>query len=392
MYELYKVFWNQTHHSIIANFYCNIIRYIFDCPNCDKYFSYSMKNIFRINVKTVKYFRDLTYPERINNKINLDECFRCYSGAYKKNCLNCNNENAKRYTRIIIPANVLIISLERKKENRNYQGDIFFEQNFDLANFISTTRAKNKKSKYILKACISFDGKKYLADCYLKNEGNWYRFIDENKEKLSSFEEIYKYEPQMLIYELDNNNNNQDNNINQFYLNNNKNIINNNNLINNNNNINNINLINQNFNNNNNNFNLNGNNNGFFNKNININDNNNFINNNININANNNNIINNNANLNSNINNFKILNTNNKNIINLFANNNNNINNFNLNSNNNNNDNNNIFNNNNNLINNNNYNSNLNDKNNNNNTNLIINSNNFNNNQNNIPNNNNNFK
>ena len=273
MFELYKDFWNQTQHSIISNFFITIIRYIIDCPNCGQYFSYGMKNLFRINVDTAKYFRDKTYPDKINSKINLDDCITCYVGGYKKKCLNCINENTYRYTRIIIPAKVLIIVLERKIGNRNYMGDVYFEQNLDIKKFVSTTRVANINSKYILKACIScisYDNIniKYFADCYLKNqEGNWYRFMDGKKEKLYNFEEIYKYEPQVLIYELNdnygqiNNNNNKNNNINYFIINNNNNLINNNNNFNNN-------IIN-----NNNNFNNNINNNNFINNNNNLNNN-----------------------------------------------------------------------------------------------------------------------
>jgi hypothetical protein len=95
---------------------------------------------------------------------------------------------------------------------------------------------------------------KYFADCYVKpyncNNGAWYRFMDNQIRILDNVnEEINKYEPQMLIYELDEDyfnsiqQNNQ--NINQFNYNNqmnNNNQMNINNQINNN-NINNNNLI-----------------------------------------------------------------------------------------------------------------------------------------------------
>jgi hypothetical protein len=97
---------------------------------------------------------------------------------------------------------------------------------------------------------------KYFADCYVKpynyNNGAWYRFMDNQIRILDNVnEEINKYEPQMLIYELDedyfntiqqiNQNINQFNSINQMNINNNPMNINNNQMNNYNNQMNNYN-------------------------------------------------------------------------------------------------------------------------------------------------------
>ena len=87
--------------------------------------------------------------------------------------------------------------------------------------------------EYVLKGCISYglisnNNWKYIADVNLdannNSQGRWIRYIDANRYILESFKRIYDYEPQILIYQLnnleENINNNNNNNINNNILNN----------------------------------------------------------------------------------------------------------------------------------------------------------------------------
>ena len=324
MFELFKEFWNQTQNSIISQNFFIIERYTYKCLNCQSYYFYGIKNLFRIDVSTTKYFRDLAYPDKAHTNINLDDCLTCYCGGYKRVCKICGNPNMDRYTRIIFPSKVLIFAFEREKNNNDNNksiGDVDFETNIDIDNYISKTRTVglNINSHYILKACISLRDK-YFADCYLNvnNNYSWYRYTDGEKQILSSKKEIFTHQPQILIYEIDEKYNKQINNNNQINYND--------NFVNNNNNFNNLN-----------NYNFNNNlNNNILNNNINNNFNNNQINNNLNnnkftslqlnnnfyniFNANkiNNNLNNNNAlQLNNNFNNNNLNNNNQLNNINV---------------------------------------------------------------------------
>jgi hypothetical protein len=110
-----------------------------------------------------------------------------------------------------------MIYLERN--NHSFHGDVDIINQFNICNYysISRTSGLNYNPNYILKACISYcNTGKYFADCFVKNNnmnnrGYWYRFMDNQIKFLENpLMEINEYEPQLLLYELD-----------DFYFNNN---------------------------------------------------------------------------------------------------------------------------------------------------------------------------
>jgi len=280
IYCLFISFFKQTQNSMICDFFFNVEKYTYKCTNCGFYYFYGIKKIFRIDVDTTLKYRNLAFPNRRNTKLTLDECFRAYIGGKEMNCKFCHQNNSTYlYTKICCSTRVLIIYLERR--NHCFYGDVDIISHFNIADYFSISRTSGMRINpyYVLKACISYCNMgKYFADCYVNpyncNNGAWYRFMDNQIRILDNVnEEINKYEPQMLIYELDedyfnyiqqngqninqfNNNNQMNNNINQ--MNNNDDQMNNINQINinddqsNNNQINQFNQINQ-INNNNNN-------------------------------------------------------------------------------------------------------------------------------------------
>ena len=195
MFNLYMEFFNQTQNSLIADNFFNIERYLYQCPNCNQYFSYGMKTVLRIDVQEVFNHRNTKSSSNNNNKIDINDCFNYYNDKI-----------------------TLIIVFERNNHYNNYN-DIDFPINLDIKDFISQKRSSmfNINTNYVLNSCISYDVNynNYFADCCIKknNNTNYYRFINGDVLYINDLIEIYKYETQVLIYELSS----QVNNINNYY-------------------------------------------------------------------------------------------------------------------------------------------------------------------------------
>ena len=207
MYMLFLQFIFETQNSIISNQLFNTVRYMFNCPNCGLYYSFGLQNIFRMKLDTIRYHRDKSMPMKIGNNLNLSELFIHYSGGNYSICKHCNYNKTKRYTRICFPAKTVIISLERK--NHCFYKDVDFSFNFDIREYISKTKTKgiNINTNYELKAVISYtkfgNEGKYFADCKIKSGMNhiWIRYVDKYYFTIKP-QNIFDNEPQILIYEV----------------------------------------------------------------------------------------------------------------------------------------------------------------------------------------------
>ena len=231
MFNLFKEFFCETQNSFISGNFYNIERHTFNCQKFGLYYFYNMKNIFRINVDTVKFYRNAVYPN-FNNKISLDDLFLYYFTPHKKICKNCSNLGDED-TKIKINNNVIIVSLDRNSHSNNYKNDVDFRVNINMGKYFCV----QSKCNYSLKAFIAFDGKKFISYCYINSQ--WYKYIDNNGEKIETFNDLLLYEPEIFIYEININQNCNNNNQNN-YNNNQYNNYNNNNYDNNNNSINNL--------------------------------------------------------------------------------------------------------------------------------------------------------
>ena len=236
IYMQFLMFIMKTQNSIISNDFFNTVRYTYDCQMCGKYFFYGLQNIYRMNIDTIRYFRDKAFPMKQGTNLDLSELFTCYSGGTYNNCRNCGNNRCPRYTRICFPAKTIIISLERK--NHPFKNDINILSHFDLLPFISKTRTAglNLNTIYELKAVISYinfgNQGKYFSDCKIRINNNqmWVRYIDSFYQIIQP-NDVCIYEPQILIYEIYNPPQAMQNNINNNMFNNNTIIGNNNDYI-----------------------------------------------------------------------------------------------------------------------------------------------------------------
>jgi len=211
MYYLFLMFFKQTQNSMFSDYFFNVEKYTTKCNFCGTIYFYAIKKILRFDINKFKIYRDNAFPLKKFCNLDLDECFRCYIGGTSCLCQSCGNK-AIKYTKICCSTKILIIYLDRG-DNHSFKGDINFPFQFNLINYYSIKRANsiNFNPIYNLKACISYDNNtsKYFADCLVKNNFNyngvWCRFMDNQVRILDNYlNEIRNYEPQMLIYELDN--------------------------------------------------------------------------------------------------------------------------------------------------------------------------------------------
>ena len=225
IYMQFLMFIMKTQNSIISNDFFNTVRYTYVCQMCGKYFFYGLQNIYRMNIDTIRYFRDKAKPMKQGTNLDISELFTCYSGGTYNNCRNCGNNRCPRYTRICFPAKTIIISLERK--NHPFKNDINILSHFDLGPFISKTRTAglNLNTIYELKSVISYinfgNHGKYFSDCKIRINNNqmWVRYIDSFYQIIQP-NDVCIYEPQILIYEIYNPTQAMQNNINNMFNNN----------------------------------------------------------------------------------------------------------------------------------------------------------------------------
>ena len=229
MYNLFCSFFQQTQNSVISNNFFNILKNEIDCNSCGKLFYYDYKYVIKFDIDKYKIYRNESAPEKKMQNLTLDDCFDCFTGGVNKKCNNCQNQNAKYYCSIASNPKLLILALIRK--NHSYKCDVDFTNKLNIFGYCES---KNKNiTSYNLKACISMCGPvKYYADILINNY--WFRYYIKEKKMLGDVKaEIHRFEPQLLFYELEENNmpnvhNSQSLNLPNYFLKNVNNVMNNN--------------------------------------------------------------------------------------------------------------------------------------------------------------------
>ena len=123
---------------------------------------------------------------------------------------------SKEKTTLFSSTKVLILRF--KRASYNLKCDIDFDFQFNINDMdISNNNVEARRNNYYLKSIVSLyqfrNCSKYFSDVYIND--NWYRFCDiyDSAMNINDDKCLKKYEPQMLIYEL-----NEDNNhTNPFY-------------------------------------------------------------------------------------------------------------------------------------------------------------------------------
>ena len=210
IYREFLLFVIKTYNSMVSADFYSSFRHIFNCPDCNFFFYYGIQPILRMNLDIFRQMRDSKNPNKKGTNLYLRELLACYCSDIPTKCGHCGKD-AIRQTKICLPAKTIIISLERA--THSLKPDVNFSLNFNFVDFISKskTQGMNLNTNYELKAVISYihfvnDGK-YFADCKIRggNSGDfWMRYVDSNYFIIQA-DDIYQYEPQILVYEINNN-------------------------------------------------------------------------------------------------------------------------------------------------------------------------------------------
>ena len=203
-FKLFANYVDQTQNSFISNYFNGIQKYMITCPNCQIMYNYGFKKIFRFNLDELLILRNQSNPIRIGQPLSLNECFQYSFNRKQCQCQLCANIFTNEYQKMYQASNVLIIAFNRMNHSYNYQCDVrFYNPNFDISNFLINSNSENKK--YFLKAVISCYGfNKYFTDVLIN--GYFYRIMDVKSGqdvKMIDNNKIFKYEPMLLIYEVD---------------------------------------------------------------------------------------------------------------------------------------------------------------------------------------------
>ena len=203
--SLFEEYCRNTQDSIISkNFYYSEITNII-CNNCgSKIFNCSLNPLIEIDIQ--RYISQRP-PELSQGNITLKECLNYYINSNPSTCPNCQN-NASMFKLLINDSKTLIFYLNRNTHNGF--NDINFDLELDVSNCFNKDKTKSKVyTKYDLRACLCYSGNYgYFVDYNIKGQnGNiWFRF--NNQYKRISINELYVYEPIILIYESSENNKN----------------------------------------------------------------------------------------------------------------------------------------------------------------------------------------
>ena len=252
MENMFIEYLNKMHaNSVIFKYFFWIEKNLYLCNKCGSYYDFIINHIFSMNIVDIYNYKNRLYPNRVQSKISLDDCFDYYCNYTYIPCEYCNSPINK--TKKIFNGKTLIIRF--KRNNLGNVNDVDFPNQFNFSKHSGLAVNDNSYNLYVLKSCISFgtigNNRKYFADINVDvgNTGKWVRYVDSSIFDLSD-NDITFFEPQLLIYELKNlesnynNNPNMPNNNGNIPQNNiNKNFQNNNN----NNNFNNVQNVNNNF-------------------------------------------------------------------------------------------------------------------------------------------------
>jgi len=218
MYNLFCKFYQQTTNSVISQYFYNIEKYFTLCFKCDKIFYYDHKLIITFDLDKFISLRNQEFLNNISPNISLAQCFYYYQKEKFCQCPICRSPMSREQTQILFSTKVLILRF--KRSFHKLRGDVNFETEFNINNMInSNTNRETMSKKYHLKSIISLyqskNGFKYFSDVCINNI--WYRFCDNNDLNINirniNINNLKEYEPQMLIYELEKDNNQ----LNPFY-------------------------------------------------------------------------------------------------------------------------------------------------------------------------------
>lgn len=208
VFNIFNDYFKKTQNSFISQNFFNIQKNMMTCPVCKSLYNYRYTKIIKFNLDELVFIRNQINPQKANNNISLNDCFRYNNKMRPINCFQGCKKSAYQFQSVYNASNVLIIFFKRHNRQNNFKNDVKFYDKFDISQFIINKNVQN--TNYILKAIISsYTNGKYCS--YVLINKNFYQFMDcpgMNEVKLiKDTNELMIYEPHILIYELDYQNN-----------------------------------------------------------------------------------------------------------------------------------------------------------------------------------------
>jgi hypothetical protein len=200
MYNLYYQSYFSSNNSIISQLFFYIVRKTIKCFNkcCPVIYDFECENIFIVDTD---YYKNIN-PLKNNERLTLGYCLFKYIEKYQQMICNmCQVCTANVYKKIFDPSKVLIIYFKRNYHiNKN---DIIFPIDINISDYVCSKR-KLQHPYYTLKSCIFYcEPDKYYTFTSFDNQ--WYKSTNEQSLIICNKEELYIYEPIIIIYELNEN-------------------------------------------------------------------------------------------------------------------------------------------------------------------------------------------
>ena len=166
---------------------------IYNSQNLDNltYYNYELFNCLIFPLEEIKSDVDMSYSYNKNsimnnNVVSIYECFEynqkteTIKGQNRRICPLCQHSDFKFCSKIFYGPNILIIIINREKDNIN-NVKLDFQENIDISNYI-LDKDMNKMI-YNLYGVISHIGESgssghFIASCKSFIDNNWYRFKD----------------------------------------------------------------------------------------------------------------------------------------------------------------------------------------------------------------------
>ena len=194
----------QTQNSIISLNFFNILRQEVICSNCPTKYYYFYKYMIKFYISDYIKFRNEYNPQKTTFGLTLDECFECYTGGFSYKCEACGNTKANVYSSFYAFPKVLLIGLIRKKHH--YYCDVDFTNNLNVNNYCIQGINNNISTNYTLKACISLNSKGQCLS-YINTNNLWVKYYGNQVSPLTDINtELKTFEPQILIYQINESN------------------------------------------------------------------------------------------------------------------------------------------------------------------------------------------
>ena len=192
-FNLFKNYFIKNYNSIISNLFYGMYNSMMTCYTCNA----TTHNVQCFNILIFPLEEVRKYKNKLNNTVNIIECFEYYrkhdimknsNQIYCNHCKKTSNFNCK--TELIIGPNILVINLNRGK-GLEFNVKIDFDEYLDIKNFIYYKEAS--PSFYELIGIVTHFGpssmsEHFIAFCKSFVDNQWYKYND-TQVNLSSFQE-----------------------------------------------------------------------------------------------------------------------------------------------------------------------------------------------------------